>query len=244
MTEISLAPPDKSSMTNDAEMWAERARTFAITDAASCTKASYLLLSIKNLRSSIQRFFEPHIEAAMEVKRKADAARKALVDEKDRMEAGLVVAEAEVKRKLLAYEQEEERRRLAEEARLQADAQRHAEAVTLAVAASLELDAVRTGDAEMLDEAHAILAQPVDAPVVLVKPTTLKIQGLTYRDNWKSHPQIDVKQLAAAVGSGQAPITFLQPNLTAINQFARATQGAQPVAGVRFFNDRTIAARA
>jgi hypothetical protein len=40
------------------------------------------------------------------------------------------------------------------------------------------------------------------------------------------------------------PVTFLIPNMTAINQFARATQGAQPVPGVKFFNDRQIAARA
>jgi hypothetical protein len=38
-------------------------------------------------------------------------------------------------------------------------------------------------------------------------------------------------------------VAFLQPNLTAINQFARATQGLQPIAGVKFFNDRQIAAR-
>lgn len=35
------------------------------------------------------------------------------------------------------------------------------------------------------------------------------------------HQDIDVKALAAAVASGQAPASFLVPNLTAINQWAR-----------------------
>jgi hypothetical protein len=52
-----------------------------------------------------------------------------------------------------------------------------------------------------------------------------------------------MKALVAAVASGAAPTTFLIPNLTAINSFARATQGTQPVPGLRFLNDRQIAAR-
>jgi hypothetical protein len=70
-----------------------------------------------------------------------------------------------------------------------------------------------------------------------------KVQGVTYRDNWKAHPEIDVKALAAAVGNGTAPVGFVLPNVTAINQYARATQGAEAVPGIRWFNDRQIAAR-
>jgi hypothetical protein len=80
--------------------------------------------------------------------------------------------------------------------------------------------------------------------VISVAPLNPKVQGITYRDNWKAHPTVDVKALAAAVAAGTVPVTFLIPNMTAINQFARATQGAQPVPGVKFFNDRQIAARA
>ncbi len=240
---VSLVPIDKGTLASEAQTWAGRASALAITDTPSCTKATYLLRSIKGVRSDIQRWFEPHIEAAMETKRKADAARKALVDEKDRMELPLVQAEAVVKRNLLAFEAEQERTRRSEEERLQAEAQREAEAVTLAAAAALELEATATGDTAMLQEAADILAQPIEAPVVLVKTTMPKVQGVTYRDQWKAHPDIDIKALAAAVGAGLVPVSFLQPNLTAINALARATQGTQTVPGVRFFNDRQIAAR-
>lgn len=235
--------PSKETLDAEARSWASRAQELTIADRESCLHASQLLRSVKTLRNQVQQWFAPHIEAAMETKRKAEAARKALADERERMEAPLVQAETTLKRSLLAWEQEQETRRIAEERRLQAEAQRQAEAFTLAAAAALEAEAVASGNTEMLQEAHSILEQPIDAPVVSVAKDVPKVQGVMYRDNWKAHPSIDIKALAAAVASGSVPTTFLLPNMTAINQFGRATQGTQPVPGVRWFNDRQIAAR-
>lgn len=235
--------PSKEGLEAESRSWASRARDLHIIDRDSCINASHLLRSVKTLRVQVQQWFAPHIDAAMETKRKAEAARKALADERDRMEAPLVDAESVLKRCLLAWETKQEQLRAEEERRLQAEAQARAEAVTLATAAAMESEAVATGNAELLQEAEDILAQPIDAPVVVVQKMVPKVDGITYRDNWKAHPSIDVKALAAAVAAGTAPVTFLTPNMTAINQFGRATQGVQPVAGIRWFNDRQIAAR-
>lgn len=231
----------KQTLSTDATTWAAKARGLQIRDADSFVNASQLLKSIKGLRQEIATWFAPHVEAAMETKRKAEAARKALVDEKERMEAPLVEAETITKRALLAWETEQERIRREQEQRLQLEAQRIAETVTLDAAAALERDA--HGDAGMLQEAADLLAQPIDTPVVSVATSMPKVQGVVYRDQWKAHQDIDVKALAAAVAAGTAPVTFLIPNLSALNNYARATQGAQPVPGVKWFNDRTIAAR-
>lgn len=236
-------PASKDSLAVEAQSWSARARALTITDRDSCVNASHLLRSIKGLRGQIQQWFEPHIEAAMETKRKADQARKALVDELNRTEAPLVEAEGVIKATLLAFEQDQERLRQAEERRLQAAAQAEAERVTLEAAAALEREATATGDAAMLAEAQDILAQPIEAPVVSVGKLMPKVQGITYRDQWKAHPEIDVCKLAKAVADGLVPATFLTPNLTAINQYARATQGAAAVPGIKFWNDRQIAAR-
>ena len=233
----------KDALDAESRSWASRARDLKITDRESCVNASHLLRSVKTLRGQVQQWFAPHIEAAMETKRKAESARKALADERDRMEAPLAEAESVLKRALLVYETEHERARIAEEARLQAEAQREAEAVTLAAAAAMERDAVAAGDAVMLQEAQDILEQPIEAPVVSVAVSVPKVQGVTYRDNWKAHRDIDVKTLAAAVASGSAPAAFLVPDVTAINQFGRATKGTHPVAGIRWFNDRQVVAR-
>jgi hypothetical protein len=241
--ELSLAPLTKDDLGREAVRWAGEVRSLEIHDAEGCRRASFLLRSIKSVRNDIQRWFGPHVEAAMETKRKADAARKALVDEQLRMEAPLVDAEQVVKQALLAWERAEEDRRRAEEERLQSEAQRVAEAQTLAAAAELELTASQTGDLEMRTEAEAILAQPIEAPVVSVKSFVPKVQGITYRDNWTVHPQVNVKALASAVAKGDVPATFLLPNMVALRQWARATQGSRMIPGVSVMNDRQIAAK-
>jgi hypothetical protein len=233
----------KDALHADALTWAAKARGLTIIDRDTCLHASQLLRSVKTLRLQVQQWFAPHIEAAMETKRKAEAARKALADERDKMEAPLVDAETVLKRSLLAYEGEQERLRLAEQARLQAEAQRQAEALTLAAAAAMESEALATGNADLLHEAESILEQPIEAPAVTVEKMVPKVQGISYRDNWKAHPDIDLKALAGAVASGQAPSAFLTPNMTAINQYAKATHGAHDMPGIRWFNDRQVAAR-
>lgn len=235
--------PSKEALANDSRSWAAKARQLRVVDPESCRNASLLLRSVKTLRAQVQSWFAPHIDAAMETKRKAEAARKALADERDRMEAPLVDAEGVLKRALLAWESAQEQIRIEEERRLQTEAQARAEALTLETAAAMESEAIATGNVELQQEATDILEQPIEAPVVVVQTMVPKVQGVTYRDQWKAHPEIDVKALAAAVAAGTAPVTFLTPNLTAINQFGRATQGAHAVAGVRWFNDRQIAAR-
>lgn len=238
-----LLVPSKQYLETESRSWADKARGLAVVDRQSCLNASYLLRSIKTLRGQVQTWFSPHLEAAMDTKRRAEAARKGLADEQARMEAPLIDAESVLKRSLLGYESEQERTRVEQERALQAEAQRQAEAVTLAAAAAMELEATATGNAEMLAEAQDIMEQPIEAPVVVVQKQVPKVQGVTYRDQWKAHPDINVKSLAAAVAAGIAPVALLEPNMTAINQFARATHGAQPVPGIRWFNDRQIAAR-
>ena len=240
---VHAAAPDKRGLMAEADRWSAYVKALTITDRSSCEQASFLLRSIKNVRADIQKWFAPHVERAMESKRQAEAARKGLVDEQTRMEQPLIDAEAQVKRLLLAFEQEHERQRAAEEARLQAEAQERAEAETLAAAAALEAEAVATGDTEMLAEAENLLAQPVDTPAVYVPSAMPKVQGITYRDNWTVHPRIDVQALAGAVARGEAPMSFLAPNMTAIRQWARATKGGQSIAGLRVINDRVVAAR-
>lgn len=233
----------KTALETQTQDWAARAKTLAIVDRESCVNASHLLVSIKALRHQVQAWFAPHLEAAMDTKRKAEAARKGLADEQARMEAPLVDAEAMLKRGLVAYEAAQERIRLADEQRLQAEAQVRAEALTLEAAAALERTATATGDAAMLAEAEDILAQPIEAPAVSVASAMPKVQGVSYRDVHKAHPTIDVRALAAAVATGAAPIAFLVPDLTAINAYARATKGAHAVPGIRWICERQIAAR-
>ena len=242
MNELTIT--SKQGLETESASWAARAKGLQVIDKETYLNASHLLTSVKHFRAQIAAWFAPHIEAAMETKRKADQARKALVDEKDRMEAPLVDAEVLLKRSLLAWDTEQEQVRQTQERHLQAEARKQAEALTLAAAAAMETEAVAAGDEAMLQEAHDILDQPMELPVVTVAKLMPKVQGVTYRDNWKVHEDVDVKALAAAVAAGSVSRIFLVPNMTALNQFARATKGTEKVPGVRVWNDRQVAARA
>ena len=233
----------KQGLAEESATWAARAKGLQIIDKETYLNASHLLRSVKTFRVQIAVYWAPHIDAAMETKRKADVARKALVDEKDRMEAPLVEAEGLLKRNLLAWDETQEQARQAQERQLQAEARKQAEALTLAAAAAMELEATATGDTAMLQEAVDILEQPMDLPVVTVRKLMPKVQGIVYRDHWEAHQTVDIKALAAAVAAGSASPHFLIPNMTALNTYARATEGTQPVPGVKFWNNRGIAAR-
>ena len=72
---VSLAPRDKATLARDASHWSAQVAQLVIRTADDCLQASYLLRSIKGVRTDIQRWFAPHIESAMETKRRAEAAR-------------------------------------------------------------------------------------------------------------------------------------------------------------------------
>lgn len=240
---VDSSGPSKETLQSQALTWSAKARGLRIVDAQSCINASELLKTIKGFQAQIQKWFKPHVDAAKETKRKADEARAGLVAEQTRMEAPLVEAEGIVKRLLLAWETQQEQVRREQERALQIEAQRQADALNLDAAAALERDANLTGNADMLQEAQALLEQPTEAPAVSVARTVPKVAGVAYRDSWKAHPDVDVPALAAAVATGEVSSAFLDPNMTALNRFAQATKGTQAVAGVRFFNDRQIVAR-
>jgi len=87
---------------------------------------------------------------------------------------------------------------------------------TIAAAAALEMAAHATGDAEIF--IMPIIASAGDRQ--------------SSPDPQTVHPEINVRALAAAVAKGDAPATFLVPNMTALRQWAKATQGGQTLNGI------------
>lgn len=242
-SELLLAPrpTDKASLVTEAQTWTQKAQGLQIVDRVSYVNAAHLLQSVKGLRMAVAKWFSPHLEAATETKRRAEATRKGLADEQARMDAPLAEAERVLKGQLIDWDAAEDRRRSVEEQRLQDEARRHAETLTIEAAAALERDAVLTGDAGMAQEAHDILDQPIEAPVVVVKKDVPKVAGISYRDHWKAHPTVDIRKLARAVADGTVSVSFLSVNLPALNRIAAPDA---KVPGVRFFNDRQVVAKA
>ena len=181
-------------------------------------------------------------EKRLEITRPMDAAKKKVMDFfKPPIEA-LNLAESGLKRKMTVFSQEQERIRRAAERQRQAQEQADREK---AEAEALELAQIAEGEGDK-ETAEAILEeaqQPITpaAPVVVAEKP--KAAGISMRDNYKAEVT-DLMALVKAVAAGDAPITMIKADDSALNKMAKATKGSVKMAGVRFYNDPVIASRA
>lgn len=237
MTPIEAVAVDNSdAMKAEALAWPDRARALSILGTETYIQAGELLKGIKALRQTIAATFDPHIKRAFD-------AHRALCREKQDAEAPLLEAEQILKRGLVAYDTEQERLRREEERRRQDEARRIEEVRRLEEAATLEQEAHSTGDGALLDQAMELLEMPVPTPVVAVEKTTPKVQGVTYRETW-SAKVISPLALVKFVAAHPEHINLVSPNLTALNQLARAMKGAMKVDGVQAVSEKSVAASA
>jgi hypothetical protein len=220
----------------EALTWPEKATALKVADNAACVRASEMLLGIKALQKQIEDKFDPHIERAY-------AAHRGLCADKKQTLAPLVDAERILKANLVLYNNAQEVIRLAKEAELQAQARKDEEERRLNEAIARSEEAKADGD---LAAAEAFEAEafetPIEAPVVVVPKLTPKVAGIAYKDNFKAHPNVDIKKLAAEVAVGRQPTNYILPNMPALNALAKHTKGTQKVPGVTFFNERGVAA--
>lgn len=210
---------------SEALSWPERAAAVHVVDDASYTDASGLLKGIKALRNRIAEVFDPHIKRAHE-------AHKSLVKEKADAEAPLTQAEGTIKRVLVSYSEEQERKRREEERRLQEEARKQEEERRLAEAAALESYGIDHGDAEMLAAAQEIAAAPVVAPVVNLPRATPVVSGISYREIWK------FKVINAAL----VPREYLVLDETKVGGVVRAMKGSTNIPGIQAYSEKVASA--
>lgn len=209
--------------------WPERAQGIAIRDQVSYQTAANLLLDIAALKKEIVSHHEPIKKAAFEAHRAAVAAEKRLLDP-------LQQAETILKRGIGAWEMEQERIRLEEQRRAEEETQRAEEQLRLEMAAQAEDEGAPPEVAEQ------ILQTPLPIPKPVVAPTFNRVAGVSTRQNWRAEVT-DIRALCKAVAEGRASVQFVQPNLPALNQVARAMKETFNIPGCRAVPDTTVAAR-
>lgn len=116
----------------------------------------------------------------------------------------------------------ETRRRLEEQARKDEESRR------LNEAAALEREAQATGDVALRAEAEELISAPIETPVVMVQKATPKVEGMSWRDNWK----------AEVIDANAVPRQYCTPDLSLIGGVVRNSKGAIKIPGVRVYNDR------
>jgi hypothetical protein len=196
-----------------------RAQSLVIVTAQDYEGAANFLKDIKAAAKKVDAFFDPVIEPARNTHKAALAQKAVFADP-------LKAAETTCKQKQLAWTAEQERKRQAEQSRLQAAADEAARRER----ERLEKEAAKLKTPE-LKAARLEQAAAVVAPVVQVASIAPEIKGQSVRKTWK----------AEVVDPPSVPRGWLIVNQQALDAFARSTKGAVRVPGVEFYEETTLA---
>jgi hypothetical protein len=206
----------------------ERAASIVVASPDQYEIAAGFLKAVKAAQKRVEDWFAEPVKAA-------HSAWKALTNRRDETLQPLANAERTVKNKMVAYAQDQERIRAAEQARLQAEAderaRREREAAEKA-AAKLKTPELRE---QRMAEAAAIAA-----PVVTVAATTPEVKGQSIRKTWKARI-VDPKAAALAVMQWPDWSAYVSLNAAELNRFAARTKGSVSLPGVEWYEDATLA---
>lgn len=183
------------------------------------------------------------------VKRSAkliEAKRKEIVDPinraKDAVQAlfrpvldDLAEAENCYKRAMLGYQQEQDRMRRAEQARLDEEARVAREKLEAQAAKAAAMG--RAEKAEVLAATAAVTTAPV-ATSTYVAP-----KGLSVKKTWKARV-VDKAALLRSVLDNPSFIHLVEIDAGALDKLAKAMEGHVPLAGVECFEEESLARRA
>lgn len=205
---------EKGALVRQAMTLPEKAATIKVESEESKLLANEFYLVCRDMRKKIGAFFDPHIERAKEAKRKADEARAALVQEKEKAEEPIKKAEYIIGRELQGYvEAQEEIARTRREA-AEAEARKRAEEDALQAAVEAER-------LNMPELANRILAEPVQPVISEPLPAPPKVEGMAFVESW-SGKVVDLRALAKAALEGRIPLDAIQANEVLIGQTVRA----------------------
>lgn len=221
MNENTLAvasEPEVVALKQEASGIELRAAALVVSDVASHETALMIEKEAKGGEKAVHAKLDPICDAAF-------AAHKRTVAFRTEMLAPYLSAGKIAGSKAAAFEADQRGKARAEEARLAAIALREAQDRQLAEAIQTEAE----GQAE---EAEAILAEPVAAPVVYVAPVVAMIPGKSTATLYSAdcHSIMDLVQFVYA---NPAFANLLEPNTMALNALARSQRELFKIPGCR-----------
>lgn len=185
----------------------------AITNQQSYEAAGELLRNIAAVKKAIKAKFE-------EPKKKAAEAHKAICNIENEMLQQVTWREQEIRQKMTAYSEAEQRRIAAEAERKRKEAEEKAK---------FAMEAEAAGETEMAQEATIMAA--LEQSSVTVAP---KAAGISMREVWE----------AVVTDKSKVPLEYMEVNLSALNSIARATKGTLNIPGIQFVKKNVLSVRA
>ena len=210
---------------NEVSLMVTRAESIAIINQKQYEDANGCLIAIKGKIKELDSLRKS-------ITRPIDEGKKRIMDLFSPHMGKLETARTALTRAMMAWDDEQERKRRELQAKLQREAEEKArkEQERLQARAQKWEGKGNADKAEALrEQAEEVVPDPV--PVVLEIP---KVQGRSYRDNWK----------AVVEDVNQVPREYMIPDQKALDKIMQATKGTLKIPGVRAVNDRVLMSRA
>lgn len=219
------------------------------------------LKQVKAAKSRVVEFFGG-------MKSKAHAAWKAICDQEGSYTKRLDAVEATAKRAVIAYQQEQERTRIEEQRRLQAEAdekaRRERERIEREAARQRQIEADARSRAEAARKAaeeeadaaeRARLLREAQAAERRAEAAAVRVETKLEQAAMVEAPVVEVASStprlagiaarttwkARVVNLAMVPREWMIVNQDALDKFAGATKGAVPVPGVEFYSEQGLA---
>ena len=216
---MNIIEPDDEQLGRDAGSIVEAAKRHEIVSGESFQKAGDLLKGIVYLLQEVDKTFDESIASAYK-------AHRDIIKAKKKHATPLAQARDFLRGRIGQYEDDQEQARLQKERELQQKAQKREEQIALEEAAVLEAE----GHSE---EAQKMIEEPIEAPVVVVKKTVPKVDGISTKHVWKFR----------IVDADVIPKDYLMPDEKAIGAIVRARKGKVDIPGVKVYKEAVVSTR-
>lgn len=221
METITIAQPDATELSSQADAIVMAATDFVVQDAYSYTAALEAVRHIKTFRKKVMEWFK-------ESKGLAFTLHRSITTREKETDAPAKEAEAIYKCKAGAWELAEQQRELEEQERLREQARKEEEEGRLAEAARLE-------GAGHSDQADALLeAPPANLPMPILPSAVPKIKGVSSTTVYRHR----------IVNASLIPRVWLIADEKRIAAFGRSMGEKAAIEGVEFYPEQRTAARA
>lgn len=214
VTDNGFLVPEARETRQKAQTALQTAQGLTISDNEGFANAGTFRDGLRAIEKEINDTFDGPIAAAFKAHKAIVAAKKAYSEP---LEGALRL----IKQKMIGWTEEQERKRRIEQARLEAQAKKRAEEEALELAAELE-------KAGLKEQAEEVITEPVRVAPVVAPKTTPKIEGFSYRSNWKFR-----------ISDADAiPRAYLIPDEKKIGEHVRSMKQATNIAGIEVYEEK------
>jgi len=226
-----LTVEQKNILEQEVNPTVETATALVVRTAQDSLSAQEILKHIKATSKRVYEKFHAPVEAA-------HAAWKAAKDLENFFMKPFEEAEAIIKRKVITFQQEIERKQREEASRIEAKRQQEERERK----AELERQAKEAEKKGKVEKAEALRekAEEYVAPPVFVPTVQAKANGSSFKKTWKA-AVTDLPMLLKSVAEGRVPMGIISINESALNAYAKGVKGTMAVPGLRFFEETNMA---